>query len=360
MVITRRAFARCLLQKEDPKLWIPARHNHGAPVTHAIDPATFADRRVRLLKNRPWPGLQSKREDGSFTSGPTGAPWINSSAWAIQLERFRAPRPAIWVEAAPPKSRTLAPDDYLLTLADTASAGGRWIIDCPSDAWPAVANATRFFAQHRDWDDFISPGVIGIVPADDDAAEDTNEVMNLLTRQAIPYRLVRQPEPGLAAVIGHALGDPWMNFAKEGGLVMNLGNLNQKPSTDRWNVMPYGKGRLAVWQGGEAIDPYLVAKDARQLLGRQHDVLRAYNIHASSIRYTIAPDRQRALIQIINFTGKPLAEETTVWVAHPWKRAQQHEWTNPGAKVTLTPDANGTELTIPRRDFYTAIELSAS
>lgn len=357
VTVTRRALAAAFFQPADPLRWIPARQSYGEPVTHAIDPARFADRRVRLLRARPWPGLQAKKADGSYTSGPSGGPWINSNAWAIALERFRAPAAPVWVETNIPKNRVLALDDYLLTLADCASAGAKWVIDCPPEHWLAVSNAVRFFAAKADWGGFVSPGVVGVVP--DDANQDLPEVMNLLGRQSIPYRLVREPEPGLAAVIVPEPSAAWTAFARDGGLVLALGGQAPKAKGEhpRWTLAPAGKGRLGVWKG-EAVDPAWVAKDLRALLGREREVLRAYNIHASSVRYTVAADGQRGLVQILNFTGKPLAEETTVWVGHAWKSARQLEWTGGPQAVTVVAEGRGTELSLPRRDFYTAIELA--
>ena len=154
-----------------------------------------------------WPGMrisQARRRDDA-EAGPTGAPWIDSNGWAVQLARARASKP-VWVAFDPPKDAgTLTPDRFQLAAADVAVAGGRWIVslddataaalgrgDAPAVAgWRQVAAALASFEGRKAWRDWTPMGSLAVIS---DFAGDNEflatEFLNLAARRNLLYRVV--------------------------------------------------------------------------------------------------------------------------------------------------------------------------
>lgn len=341
----------------DPRAWVPARKRYGAPVTHV---ATGETPGVRTLRNVRWPGLQVPSEDGSFTAGPSGTPWINTNAWAIQWERYRAPGVPVWLAPAKPEGRRITTDEALVTLADCEASGGRWVIDCEDAAFPRVAEAVRFFDAHRAWRDFVAPRHIGMVAT---PQPEMREVMNLMSRFAIPYRLVTAPLPGMSVLIHYGAPDRAAHeFANQGGLVISLGwkALTEKGEgtwVETRAHMRTGAGRLAAWRGPVGNAQRFVT-DLKARLGEDNMLVKAYNAHASTVRFTVSDENGHGLIQLVNYTGRRWEDETTLWVMHLASKAVLYEWGAPPRELEAARHDGGTEVTIPARGLYAAIELS--
>lgn len=360
MVVTRRAALVSLAAaaQGDPRGWVPGRRKLG-PVTHVVGGGDTAG--VRTLRNVRWPGLQTRRDDGSFAAGPSGPPWINTNAWAIQYERYRMPGAPVWVATPKPESLPLTTEDYLVALADCEASGARWVIDADEAALPRIAEAVKFFDAHRGWREFQPPRHIGLVAT---AQPEMREVMNLLSRFATPYRLVSAPLPGMLVLIVYGPPDTAAHaFASQGGLVMSLGwksMIDRATGDGAWvETRPHmrtGAGWLAAWRGPVGNAQQFV-KDVQARLGETHTLVKAYNLHASTVRCTVSEPDGRALVQLVNFNGRPWEEETTVWVQHIAARAVLHQWNRPPQPIDANRHRGGTELVIPRRDLYAAIEL---
>ena len=84
---------------------------------------------ISLVKGE-WAGVRMSRgqSGGGASAGPTGAAWVNSNGWAIRLAAALHPTSAIWIDAPPAEGARITADSYVVTLADTASHGGRWVI----------------------------------------------------------------------------------------------------------------------------------------------------------------------------------------------------------------------------------------
>jgi hypothetical protein len=75
-----------------------------------------------------WAGVRMSQAGDGASAGPTGVAWVNSNGWAIRLAAALHPADAIWVLASPPEKSVNRADSYLITIADSASHGGRWVI----------------------------------------------------------------------------------------------------------------------------------------------------------------------------------------------------------------------------------------
>ena len=119
---------------------------------------------VHMIKG-VWPGVRMSRDRNSASSGPTGAPWVDSNGWALQLARAQNPGKALWVTAEPEKDQIVRPETHVMAVVDAGSRGGAWVVHLSAelqkgvaakesrslDVFKRVMDATRFFSLHKDW-----------------------------------------------------------------------------------------------------------------------------------------------------------------------------------------------------------------
>jgi hypothetical protein len=346
-----------LLAQGDARSWVPARRRYGPAVTHVVADA-FAPGAVRLRRDVVWPGLQEFSEDGSYVAGPSGPPWINSNAWLAQWHRFVSPGVPLWLAPKKP-SRVLRAEDYLVALCDAESAGARWVIDCDDASWPRLEQALKFFETHRQWRDFLPPLHTGMIGS---TRPEIREVMNLMSRWMVPYRLAAAPQAGMEVLIVFgAPGTDARRFAKAGGLVVSLGwtAMQKVQAKGAFAESADDHGRIAAWIGDAGKADRFV-HDLRERLAEEHTALRVWNAHASTVRYTVSPDDRTALVQLINSHGRRHNELTTVWVRQLVDKAVLHQIGVAPKQLETVRRAGGTEISLPDRDFYAAIELTAA
>ncbi|MCL4401583.1 MAG: hypothetical protein M1436_02815 [Acidobacteria bacterium] len=344
-----------------------------------------------VLIQGEWPGLRIAQERGDASAGgPTGAPWIDSNGWQVRLARVRNPGKAVWVAAEPPKSTAvLSPESHILAVADTAADGGRWVLTLDSAlasglrsgnagalaAWKTILGAAGFFAARRSWDSFQPDAFLGILSDFSGGNEFfSGELLNLTARLQQPYRILDKSGGvslhGLKAVIypdaqppGAGLRKRLLGFVESGGLLVTgagFGGSEGKPlSPDthpRYAVRALGRGRIAV---GALDDPFLAAADAQVLMSHRNDLLRVWNGTAMGCHYTLAPGGKGALLQIVNYTGRPGTNPASVRVAVPYRSARIRTLESPEpAPVKVLAGKDAIEMHLPPISAYAAIELS--
>ena len=332
----------------EPALVIPMRDRAGielrAPFTRLVK-----DNELAALRNEAeiipgvWPGLPR----ANASAGPSGLPWLDSNAGRIAAARARTSKP-VWVAFAAPR-RVLSESDYLVAIADCESSGARWIADLAPDAVAPCARAIQFFLQHTRWRQWPSAGAIGVLGTN----EDSCEIMNLLFRRHLPFRIVTHGQFGeLRCLI--AFDEPALaprrqqiaSWVRSGGALIT----NQK------GFESLG-ARVITWKE-EVVDPYLVASHAKRLLGKDGEPIRVYNMFTSNLRFTESADHQHALVEFVNFTGRALPDETNVWLRRRYAKAWLHTFATSRA-LPVQAAADGTEITIPEREVYAALELVA-
>ena len=159
-----------------------------------------------------WPSIPPK---DSAEGGPTGAPWVDSNGWMVQLARSLAPGKTVWVHAAPPKEGTIRPENYALAVADAGAYGGRWVVTLDEklsaalaarnpkalETWKGIARTAAFFEAHRGWADLPPCANIAVISDFTGPNEYVGqELLNLLPRRGVPYRVVDRRRAGGGAV----------------------------------------------------------------------------------------------------------------------------------------------------------------
>jgi hypothetical protein len=341
-----------------------------------------------------WPSVRAGRSgDESADAGPTGLPWIDSNAWFARLARALAPEKTLWFAIEPSKQPAVGnANPYLLALADAQASGARWLVSLDATlsdglasgnaqsqaAWRRIANGLGFFERHKEWRAFLPAGVLAVVS---DFAGDNEflagEALNLLGRRQLPYRIlpkaVSHPLEGFKAILypdrqppEGGLRDRMLGFLQTGGLLIGqpalqifaAGGWLTDSASPRFQVSVLGKGRVAVAKD-EVSDPWLLAADTHLLLSRRHDLFRIWNSGAISTDYRISRDNQKAVLQIVNYSGGP-ASFLSVRFERPFSRGRL--WTlegNAPHEVPMVAGHNWTEFHIPSFFVYAALELEA-
>jgi len=363
-----------------------AAHAAGAAAGLELPPESLL-----LAEDAVWPGMTA--EERGAESGPTANPWIDSNGWRVRLAKAQSPRKTVWLMFDPPGApRVVLLESYLRAIADCGAVGGRWVVSLDADltgglargdakaleSWKAIAGAVAFFERHREWNALEPLGVVGLISDFAGANKDnTPEIMNLMGRRSLAYRILETPAAATApleafkALIYVDEGSPapalrrkLVDFANRGGLLV-VGEGWKQPEAKptgidhpRVDVRKMGKGRLAICKTSPP-DPFMIARDTHMLLGRAYDVARFFNLAAFLSHCTTSPDGTQELVQVVSFAIRFAEDVATVWV--PGKYASARLWSLGAATSTpieMVPENDGTSLPLPAVPVYAGIELS--
>jgi hypothetical protein len=346
---------------------------------------------VSLVKGE-WAGVRMSRGPGGGASaGPTGVPWVNSNGWAIRLTAALHPATAVWVEARPAENARLTPDSYLITVADSASYGGRWVItlDAPfaagvaaqrpesMTAWKKLCDSAAFFAAHKDWAGYEPQAIVGVIS---DYADDHEffggELLNLLARAGAHYRILLTEKvseaslQGLRALVyadtappSPAVRSRILGFVQAGGMLVTSpkwGAVTTPPlqaeDHPRFALHAVGKGRIAVAKEEQA-DPYMWANDTVVLVSHRYDLVRFWNGGATGSFYTASPDRQRAIVHLLFYSNRG-PDAASVRVVGRYRSARISTADQPTARsVEMVSQKEAVEIHLPQVSQYVALEL---
>jgi hypothetical protein len=354
-----------------------------------VTPPGKAPEGVTLLEG-VWPGIRLSASGRAASSGPTGEPWVDSNAAPVRIALARNPGAPVWVRATPRDNGTTNPEPFVTAMADSAIAGGRWIIslnDALSEglaagkpeaqrAWSRITAAAGFFASHA-WAGYAPQAVCGILS--DFATAQSREVVNLIARSGQQYRvLLRQnlaasslaglkaivcpdavpPEPAVRSLV--------RGFVNSGGLLIAEPAWGSKDGTGastathpRYSLSTLGKGTLAIAKA-PSTNPYLAANDVGTLISHRQDLLRFWNGGPLSAVYSASPDHRRAVVQIVFYSARSGAS-TSLRVAGNYASAKFLTLDAAAAPASsATAQKSGTiELNLPDSSGYVAIELEA-
>ena len=330
-----------------------------------------------------WPGVSMP--GGGSSAGPTGAPWVDSNGWFLQMARARASRP-LWLLFDPPaKGRIFAATDYETTVCDSEIAGGRWVISLDEsvragliagnpaarEIFDRVGASIRFFDKHSDWRTFRSLGVLGVISDfTGDNFDLSGEILNLAARRNLQYRVIwksqamAQPFTGLKALMyadkeapEAPLRKKVMAFVEQGGLLIagpkwGTEGAPAEPGFDtQFAVRTYGRGRLAVAKD-ELTDAFQVAGDGQLLVSHANDLVKIYN--AASVGCTLvlgSPDGKRELVQVLAFASGWSGGARTVWVSKKYRSLARLWSIGPAQSMPIEPapadEYFGVECRIP-------------
>jgi hypothetical protein len=349
---------------------------------------------ILAITGNAWPCIA--RGAGGFrdtTAGATGVPWVDSNGWFLQLARAKTRAESIWLLYDPPGENTIVlSESYVIAVADCLAYGGHWVIslddllrsgmasnDPPATAtWKRLIRAVEFFEQHKQWRTYRPNSVVGVLSDFSGPNEDlSQELLNLLSRRLLPYRVLDKSRVSNAAFDGleeivyvdedapdNDLRQKILAFVRDGGLLLagskwkTEGSVMPGLTHPRFEVHRLGKGRLATSKE-ETLDPYLVAADAHLLLSHANDLVRFYNTGASTAFYTTLPNGRRSLLQLVNYTTALSASNAvTVWFRRPYRYAQLWQ-IGSDSPVVLKKSAElgGMEFYLPAIGGYAGLEL---
>lgn len=317
--------------------------------------------------------------DQGIRAGASAEPWIDSNIWLVRSFRLGTEWRPVWIDQQPNPS---AQGDYVRCVADAAVAGGRWMVAIDDDLraalfrrdvralaiWRSIAGYLKFSEDHAEWRRFTPYGNLGIILDIAGKNRDmSDEYLNLVARRQVPYRLILRSELTAAAVAGFPavlavdLAPPTdaerkllRDFAEKGGLVVTGPSWGDAPKDDPYAEVRLGKGRVAIYQD-DPPNPEAVAKDLLDLLDPEVMGLSVFNV-PSSITYA-ATSGGRALVQLLNYAGRPVERVTVRFNGH-FKTARLYTPENPPLDLSVLPTGNGrTELLIPEFTAWGAVLL---
>lgn len=382
----RQALQPLIAQAKKQGIAVIGHVKGNAPDTAGLDASILA------ISDAKWPRIPAQWRNRSGTdraeAGPTGAPWVDSNGWRCALASAKSPGKSIWTLAEPPDDVTgYRPAHYALAVADSAAYGATWVaaFDAETrkalasgggkDSWNAVCDAIRFFAQRREWLSQPVAARLAVVSDFSGANEAVaTEVLNLLARRHLPYRIIDRSKLNTNALIGLKAA-LWIDKTPEAGArslltrFVNSGGLLIVPANaadmakgkvsgsfeGRFDYYPSGQGRIALaskpWS-----DPWLLAADTHLLLGRKQDLIRSYNAGSCNIHLRMGP--KNAVAQIVSYTARPAAYPASIYVAHPYRTAR---WSNLNGiinqPIEVKPKGDGVEVHLPQFAPYAAIEF---
>jgi hypothetical protein len=153
---------------------------------------------------------------------------------------------------------------------------------------------------------------IGVI---DDGSAETGELMNLLTRRNLLYRIVGAPDSKL--------------------------DLNV---------------RIADYPKTETGNPALVAQKIRAQLGDDKRLVRLYGSEVVIARLVGNGDRAR--LHLLNYSGRPVSG-LRVRVRGNWARQEARGYGEPQLELRdVSADGDATEFTVPEMSTYVAVDLA--
>ncbi len=341
-----------------------------------------------------WPGAAAaqNRQEG----GPTGAPWVDANGWIVQLARARAPKGSeLWLNSDPPEeTRTISPAQYLLALSEIWAYGARrpvWLaphhavealegVGEGAAAWTAINALLRWQLARDAWMAY-QPVASLLVVSDFTGPNEymAGEVLNLSARQGIAFTPVETGrlddasfKDKRAALYVDQTPAPQdvaarlRLFAESGGLLLAMkntaalfGELAPMQATHpRFDLFQFGKGRLAVAKQ-DFDDPWVLARDAHLLMSRRWDSIRLFNAGSLLAHHVIAPGGRSSLVHLLNYTGRPSANQVALQIPSTARSAQMHTTAQPQPATAMIHRRDGRlEIEIPPFPVHCVLELT--
>lgn len=251
-----------------------------------------------------------KRQSVLEVSSPTAQPWIDSNLALIKVERASQPGQDplytfAWDSSDSGQPHPASVTDYSLAVAEAGAFHADLILNVAKSlqkalverdatawkAWDQVRSYAKFYTGPLDRELEAAANVAIIV----DEIDPSDEVMNLLARHNIPFKVFRagglksQDMEGFDVVIVLAKPDKegagrLADVAARGKTVLLVNAQGSYPwqsgPSDRVNehAVSYAIGSGRVLELSEPVtDPETFAQDVRRLLGKEHALLSLWN-----------------------------------------------------------------------------------
>jgi hypothetical protein len=326
------------------------------------------------------PGIRILSDSGAAVATPTSEPWIESNLWLVRALHAKGQAP-VWLEFA---LENPSIDNYVRAIADSAAAGGQWVV-APDDRllsglankqteslakWRNITEALGFFEQHRAWRQFSAAGPVGIIRDPATRYPDiADENLNLIARRRIPYRIIERASlcaldlEGLKALLATEISNPaesetslLKNFAEGGGLLVTGPWWGAAvPKEQDFITQQLGKGQVIVYRD-ESPDPESLSKNLLHLLGKGNLGIRLFNAPTILPYLSASDDGKQLLVQMINYASGP-SETITVRVRGPYRTARLFGLNGSAVDLPVEKSEPSIELTIERIQTYAALVL---
>jgi hypothetical protein len=243
------------------------------------------------------PGVQYRMDVASATT----APWIDANGW-----RIRRNQKATYYYDVPKGKSALAAAEAFVYRAEAA------IHADPADV--EEFGRMQAFLRHIDGTVLQPLANIGVV---DDGSEQTGEVLNLLARRNLLFRIVRKPDPGLDLNV--TIGS--QEFPKRA-----------------------------------AADPYAFAVLVRQKLTDRKRLVRIYG--SDVVIAAMDGDGMRARVHLLNYSGRKV-EGLRVQIRGAYSRGAVAVFGIERATLSdYAVSGDSTEFTIPEMNAYAVADLA--
>jgi len=245
----------------------------------------------------PPPRVQMRPNEASATTSP----WIDANGWQI----LRAPGKRY--------SYDVRGNAVALAAAEAFAYGANAVVQTDENG-SAVFNRMLEFLRSIPEADLPAMANLGII---DDGSDETGELMNLLSRHNLLYRIVAAPDAQL-------------------DLNIRLGSKEYPKS--------------------EAEDPGFLAHKIRGQLGDEKRLLRVYGSEVVIAR--LIGNRDRARVHILNYANRPVAG-LRVRVTGVYSHQTMKAFAKPDLKLQdVAVEGGATEFTVPEMSVYAVVDLA--
>ncbi|MGA3182031.1 MAG: hypothetical protein ABSF38_16955 [Verrucomicrobiota bacterium] len=344
-----------------------------------------------------WPGVPQEKTP---TGGPTNLPWVDSNGALLAMAQALAPDKPVWIFVDPPLQAKLTVENYLLTVADTAAYGGRWVISLDDQmraglaaktaqaaaAWKKVTDLLAFFEQNKAAGTYQRMGRLAVMSNFSEPDRVFGEdALNMLPRLREPFRVISRTQPLAASFDGlqgilyvdqeppdSKLRQKLIAFVKAGGTLFvpskwpdPEGSQIQLSSAEAYllfNVRALGKGRLAVAREDKP-DSYFTCMDVQNILSHRGDPARLYNGASMNYFYQASAQGGQGVIHVLNYSRRPGSDNALIYLKTPYRSARfvSPEIPSPvalqWAPQTSPYEGGGAELSLPRFSVYGAVQM---
>lgn len=248
----------------------------------------------------PPPGISFHMNKASASR----VPWVNSNGWRF----MRQPKARFSYDV---KGNTAA-----LAAAEAVCFGANAVVQTDTDGLTPLANMLRFL---RGIDAQRGPEVADVGFVDDGSPADA-EIMNLLIRDNLLFKIVHEPSPGLK-------------------LTVRVGS-KKYPAQDAKN-------------------PDLLEHSIRANLTDAQRLIRIYGTSIVVARVTGSPDKLR--LHLLNYGAGDGTRVGAfrVRVLGRYTKAQLHSFDMPNDQVVdYSPESDATEFTVPDLKVYAVVDLT--
>jgi len=293
--------------------------------------------------------LVIKRNSVLEVSSPTAQPWIDTNLALIKVQQRAHPGQLplysfSWNESKngsnPGQQQAIAPTDYSLAVAESCSFQADLILELDEGMQRALSaedpEAKTSWKQVRSYIDFCAhAGEQELKPAANvavvvDELDTNDEVMNLLARHNIPFKVFLPSDLKVEkfaafdvvvvfAKRDHAAYKRIANLADQGKTVVIVDAhgmypwQTQKAVRVNEHTVSYAVGKGKVLELSEPVaDPETFAQDIRRLLGKQDVLMSLWNgLTTIAVPYR-GPGGTLKVLNLVNYAAEPVRVQVQV------------------------------------------------